>query len=192
LSLFNQQSLDGLLGNGVVISLLTHIDARGIAPGEVQDLGADEPVVNDHVRFPKQPCGAKGEKLRISWACADQMDYAFSGRFRTIQRIEKGAAGALLIPSEGQIPGGASKHALPEGAAGFEVSKNALDRAPHFPGKGRQAADARGQKALDGRAEIYGKHGGRAAGGNGHHHLVAIHKGWGLKVRARRLVHQVH
>jgi hypothetical protein len=136
LSLFNQQGLDGLLGNGVVISLLTHVNAPGIAPRQVENLGTDQPVVNDHVRFPKQPCGAKGEKLRISWACADQMDYAFSGRFRTIQRIEKGAAGALLIPSEGQIPRGSSKHALPEGAAGLEVPKDALNRAPHFPGEG--------------------------------------------------------
>lgn len=136
LSLFNQQSLDGLLGNGVVISLLTHIDARGIAPGEVQDLGADEPVVNDHVRFPKKARRTKGEELWIAGAGADQMDHPFSGRLRTIQRIEEGAAGALLIPSEGQIPRGSSKHALPEGAAGLEVPKDALNRAPHFPGEG--------------------------------------------------------
>lgn len=192
LSLFNQQSLDGLLGDGMMIPLLTDVDAPGIASRQVENLGTHEAIVNDHVRFPKKPCGAKGEELRISWAGADEMDHALPGGFRTIQRIEEGAAGALLIPSEGQIPRGSPKHTLPKGASGLEVPKDALNRAPHFPGEGGEAADARRQKALDGRAKIHGKHGSCAPGGNGDHHLVSIHKGRGLKVRALRLVYQVH
>jgi hypothetical protein len=192
LGLLNEQRLNGFLGHGVVIALLTHVDAPGIAPGQVQDLGTHEAIVNDHVRFPKKPCGAKGEELRVSRAGADEMDHALPGGFRTIQRIEKGAAGAFLIPSEGQIPGGSSKHALPKGAAGLEVPEDALNRAPHFPGEGGQAADARRQKALDGGAKVHGKHGGRASGGNGDHHLASIHKRRGLKIGACRLIHQVH
>ena len=98
LGLLNEQRFNGFLGPGVVISRLTHVDAPGIAPSQVEDLGADQAVVDDHIRLPKEPRGTKGEELRIAWAGADQMNYAFPGDFRTIQRIEEGAAGPLLVP----------------------------------------------------------------------------------------------
>jgi hypothetical protein len=176
----------------VVISLLAYVDSSRIAPGQVKDLGADEAVVNNDVRFSKKARRSKGEELWITRAGADQMDHAFSGRFRTIERIEKGTTGSFLVPSESQISRRPPKDALPEGAASLEVPENPLNRAPHFPGKGGQAADTRGQKALDGRAKIHGEHRGGPSGGNRDHHLVSIYEGRSLKIGAGGFVYQIN
>ena len=90
--------------------------------------------MNNDVRFSEKARRPKGKELRITGAGADQMDHAFSGRFRTIERIEKGTTGPFLVPSQSQISRRPPKDALPEGAASLEVPKDALNRAPHFPG----------------------------------------------------------
>ena len=85
--MLEHQPMDLPLRGVVVSGLLADFDALGVAPRQRQHLGADQPVVQDHVGFVQGAQAAQGKQAQITRAGADQHDRAGGARRFGGQRL---------------------------------------------------------------------------------------------------------
>jgi hypothetical protein len=83
--MFGEQRIDPGLRQGVAALRLADIDAVRLRMGEVEDSGADQPVVNDNLGRPQCSQRPHGQQVRIARAGADEGDAA--GRSRPAQPV---------------------------------------------------------------------------------------------------------
>ena len=190
---FQQEGVDAFLGGVVLARVLGDFDEFGIAPGEPQDVRADQAVVQDHVGLVEQAQGAQGQQPRITRASADQGDAArtIHRRCRREGRIQRrvGSDG-LALPQ--QVRNRAGKQFVEEDATFARLRKVRADsftRAGQQPG---EVAQRRIEFAFEPFAQVPRQHRRAAATGDRNLQRAAFDPRGNVEMRARCIVHHVH
>ena len=171
-----QQGVDLVLAERVIALRLADIDALGVAPGPVQDLRPDQPVVDHHVGALQRGQRLEGQQVRIAGAGADDRHRA-GGRFvrtATVDQGEHGFAGSPLVARQHGAGHRAVEDTVPEGPPRAAVGHQGRDGGTEGVGEPGEPAQPRRQQGFDGGAQAARQDRRGAAGGNADHHGVAI------------------
>jgi hypothetical protein len=134
LALFGQRHqhlADFLLRHGMVGAALADIDALGLAADEIEDVVADQPVVEHDIGLLHEPLGAEGEQIGIARPGADEIDLARHGRAVLARQI--GCERALrsgLVARQHHFRDRPFERALPEPSPALNVRQAGRSPAP--------------------------------------------------------------
>ncbi len=157
----DEQRIDLGLGQAVIAARLADIVALGVLAGAGEDLGGDEPVMDDGIRRAEQALGVEGEELGIAGTGADEIDDPLLGR--ALHRLLERRFRRLFLPGEDEIGESSGEQAFEETPAGGgwhqgpEPCPRPLERAGERP-------EAGGKAGLEFGAEVAGEQGRGARG----------------------------
>ena len=146
---FQQQCVDLLLWQAVVGAGLAHVDALGIAPGQLDDGRRHQAIIEHHIRALQQAQGLERQQVGITGTGAQQVDLPPVQGAAVSQLALQQLFGLLLPARQHQFRHGAVHGLLPEQAARCFTGDRAPDNRAHTAGEQGQAAIGRGQHGLE-------------------------------------------
>ena len=114
LGFLDDEAVDLILGHRVVLGALADVDFLAARLGPIQQLGAAQSVINEHVGEFDALLGAEGDKAEVAGAGADEITgsgFAHERELKSSSAVERGST-PLASPDFGVPPASGNTRAL--------------------------------------------------------------------------------
>ena len=190
----DQQFVDIVLGQGVFVPRLAHVNQFRIPPRQIHDALSHQTVIEDHIGFLQQAQGAESKQVRVAGTGAHQVDLttAQAGCIGLLDGFAEHGFGFAVLAGHDFFDQGTLQGLLPEQAAGAHALEFVLEGLAESGHQVSQAAPASRQRRLQLIAQLARQYRRGPGGTDTDQHRGTVHDGRKDEISQRRVIHHIH